>query len=353
MKVFFASFLQLTCKFGKHAYVNAKNIINMTKKYNIAIVGATGIVGKEFLKILPERNFPYDKVYAVASKNSKGKEVSLGEKDILKVEDLAKFDFSKVDFAFFSAGGNTSEKYAPIAAEKGAIVIDNTSHFRMQEDVPLIVPEVNSHVLKNYGKGSIIANPNCSTIQMVLPLAAMNEIAEIKRVVVSTYQSVAGAGKSAMDELYEQTKSVYAMQDFKQENFTKRIAFNAIPHIDVFMPDGSTKEEWKMIVETKKIMEEDINVSATCVRLPVFVGHAESVNVEFTEKFDLEKIIEVLEDFDGITLQDKREDGGYVSPIEVVGEDDVFISRLRIDPSQENSLNFWCVADNVRKGGQR
>lgn len=318
--------------------------------YKIAVVGATGNVGREALAILAERQFPAKEVVALASRSSLGKEVSFGDTKILKVQALDDYDFTGTDIALFSPGGKVSAQYAPKAAAQGCIVIDNTSHFRMDEDVPLVVPEVNPQALKGYAKRNIIANPNCSTIQMVHVLKPLHDEYDIKRIVVSTYQSVSGAGKSAMDELYDQTKSLYVNQHDDPQQFTKRIAFNVIPHIDVFMEDGSTKEEWKMMVETKKILGADIPVSATCVRVPVFVGHAESVNIEFNKPFDLEEVYEILEETDGITLLDRREDGAYMTPAEAAGEDNTFVSRVRRDASVPNGLNLWIVADNMRKG---
>lgn len=318
--------------------------------YKIAIAGATGNVGRELLSILAERQFPASEVVALASRSSIGKEVSYGDQKILKVKALEDYDFSDTDIALFSPGGKVSAEFAPKAAAAGCVVIDNTSHFRMQPDIPLVVPEVNAHALRDYAARNIIANPNCSTIQMVHAIAPLHEAFEIQRIVVSTYQSVSGAGKSAMDELYDQTKALYVHDHQEPENFTKRIAFNVIPHIDVFMEDGSTKEEWKMVQETKKIMGAEIPVSATCVRVPVFVGHAESVNLQFAKPFDLEEVYEILEEADGITVLDRREDGGYITPAECAGEDATFVSRIRRDASIENGLNLWVVADNVRKG---
>lgn len=318
--------------------------------YKIAVVGATGNVGREILQILSERQFPASQVVAVASSRSKGREVSFGEKEILKCESLDDYDFTGTDIALFSPGASVSKIHAPRAAAAGCVVIDNTSYFRMDPEIPLIVPEVNATALKNYSKRNIIANPNCSTIQMVTALAPIHEEYGIKRIVVSTYQSVSGAGKDAMDELYNQTKSMYVNDEKAPELFTKRIAFNVIPHIDVFMEDGSTKEEWKMVEETKKILDPNIKVSATCVRVPVFVGHAESVNIELSQPFNLEDIYELLEEADGVTVHDRREDGGYITPAECVGDDATFVSRLRLDPSVENGLNMWIVSDNLRKG---
>lgn len=321
------------------------------KTYNVAVVGATGNVGRQMLSILAERNFPVGEVYALASKRSVGKEVSFGEKQTLKCQDLATFDFSKADIGLFSPGGAVSAEYAPKAAEAGCVVIDNTSHFRMMEDIPLVVPEVNAHALKDFRKKNIIANPNCSTIQMVVALKPLHAIAKIKRVVVSTYQSVSGAGKDAMDELYEQTKKRFSSEAYPPNKFTKEIAFNVIPHIDVFMEDGFTKEEWKMMVETKKIFGDDsIQVVANCVRAPIFIGHAEMVNVELEKDLSEDEAYEILSEAEGITVIDRREDGGYITPLEAAGEDDVYISRIRKDPTVKHGLCMWVVADNVRKG---
>ncbi|MAR56345.1 MAG: aspartate-semialdehyde dehydrogenase [Rickettsiales bacterium] len=318
--------------------------------YRVAVVGATGNVGRELLSILAERHFPVSTVDAVASAASLGKEVSFGEEKILKVQSLDDYDFTKTDIALFSPGGKVSAKFAPKAAEQGCVVIDNTSHFRMEDDIPLVVPEVNAPALKDYRKRNIIANPNCSTIQMVHAINPLHKEYGIKRIVVSTYQSVSGAGKSAMDELYNQTKSLYVNNETTNENFTKRIAFNVIPHIDVFMDDGSTKEEWKMINETAKIMGSKIPVAANCVRVPVFVGHGEMVNLEFDNPFELEEVYEILEDAEGISVVDRREDGGYMTPYEATGEDATFVSRVRRDASVKNGLSMWIVSDNVRKG---
>ena len=318
--------------------------------YKIAVVGATGNVGREILQTLFERNFPAKEVVALASSASIGVEVSYGDKDILKVKSLADYDFADTDIALFSPGGSVSAKYAPTAAAAGCVVIDNTSHFRMDEDVPLVIPEVNSEALKGFSKRNIIANPNCSTIQMLVALKPLHDVAKIKRIVVSTYQSVSGAGKQAMDELYMQTKKIYVHETQEPVNFTKRIAFNAIPHIDSFMDDGNTKEEWKMIVETQKILDADIQVAATCVRLPIFVGHGESINVEFETPLDAEKARSILEETDGIMVIDRQQDGGYITPLETVGEDAVFISRIRDDASVPHGLNMWVCADNLRKG---
>lgn len=318
--------------------------------YNIAVVGATGNVGREILQILWERKFPVHQIVALASKNSEGKEVSFGDHKTLIVKALDDFDFSDTDIALFSPGASISKIHAPRAAEAGCIVIDNTSHFRMMEDIPLVVPEVNPEAIAEYENRYIIANPNCSTIQMVTALKPLHEAARIKRVVVSTYQSVSGAGKEGMDELYDQTKALYVHDEKEPKKFSKRIAFNVIPHIDVFMEDGSTKEEWKMVHETKKILDPDIQVMATCVRVPVFIGHSESISVEFESPLSVEEAFDLLEEAPGVVVNDRREAGGYTTPVECVGEDGVFISRLRKDPTVENGLSFWCVSDNLRKG---
>lgn len=318
--------------------------------YKIAVAGATGNVGQEILKILHERNFPVDELVPLASARSVGREVSFGDSDI-KVQDLATFDFKGTDIVLSSPGGSVSAKYSPIAAKAGAVVIDNTSHFRMDPDVPLIVPEVNPGALADHTKRNIIANPNCSTIQMVVALKPLHEAARIKRVVVSTYQSVSGSGKSAMDELFNQTKGVYMNETPTPSVYPKQIAFNAIPQIDVFMDDGMTKEEWKMVVETKKILDPSIKVCASCVRVPVFIGHAEMVNVELERELSAVQAKEIWREFEGVTVVDlEHEDLEYVTPQEIQGEDDVYVSRIREDISVENGLNFWCVADNLRKG---
>lgn len=318
--------------------------------YKIAVVGATGNVGREILEILSERNFPVSEVVALASRNSQGKQVSFGDNQVLEVQVLDDYDFSDTDIALFSPGSNVSKVHAPRAAEQGCVVIDNTSYFRMEEGIPLVVPEVNADALRDYAIRNIIANPNCSTAQMVVALKPLHAANPIKRVVVSTYQSVSGAGKDAMDELYDQTKALY-MHDHKEpKKFTKRIAFNVIPHIDSFMDDGQTKEEWKMVEETKKILDENIQVTATCVRVPVFVGHSESVNIEFTNPITVEEVYDLLENAEGLTVVDRRENGGYITPLECVGEDGVFVSRIRKDPTVPNGINMWVVADNLRKG---
>ncbi|MCB1531838.1 MAG: aspartate-semialdehyde dehydrogenase [Alphaproteobacteria bacterium] len=317
--------------------------------YKIAVVGATGNVGQEILKILDERNFPADEVVALASARSVGREVSFGKKT-LKVKNLADFDFSGVDIVLSSPGGKVSAEYSPKAAKAGAVVIDNTSYWRMDPDVPLIVPEVNPHAINEIKKG-IIANPNCSTIQMVVALKPLHDAAGIKRVVVSTYQSVSGSGKAAMDELFNQTKGVYMNETATPAVYQKQIAFNVIPHIDVFMDDGMTKEEWKMVVETKKILDSKIKVCASCVRVPVFIGHSEMVNVELENELSASEAKELWRNFDGVTLVDlEHEDLEYVTPQEIQGEDDVYVSRVREDASVENGLNFWCTSDNLRKG---
>lgn len=318
--------------------------------YKVAVVGATGNVGREILSLLDERQFPADEVVALASSRSEGKEISFGDTKILKAKNLETYDFTGTDIALFSPGSSVSEKYAPIAAAAGCVVIDNTSFFRMQEDIPLVVPEVNPEALEGYKKRNIIANPNCSTIQMLVALKPLHEIAKIKRVVVSTYQSVSGAGKDAMDELYDQTKGIFVYDKKEPVKFTKQIAFNVIPHIDVFLEDGSTKEEWKMINETKKILDPSIEVNATCVRVPVFVGHAEAVSVEFESPISEDQARKALSSFEGITVVDKRENGGYITPVECVKENDVFVSRLRKDPTVKHGLSMWVVADNLRKG---
>lgn len=319
--------------------------------YNVAVLGATGAVGHEIITILEERNFPIENIYALASKRSVGKEVSFGNK-VLKVENVENFNFSSVDIAIFSAGSDVSEKWAPIAGDKGCIVIDNTSHFRMDPDVPLIIPEVNPEALEGYRNKNIIANPNCSTIQMLVPLKPLHDLAIIKRIVVSTYQSVSGAGKSAMDELWDQTRKMFFNETETQEskNFNKRIAFNVIPQIDKFLDDGSTKEEVKMVNETKKILDSTIEVSATCVRVPVFIGHAESVNIEFENNISIDEIRDILGDTDGVSLVDNIETETYITPIECVSDFSVFVSRLRLDHTVPSGINMWVVSDNLRKG---
>ena len=318
----------------------------------VAVVGATGNVGREMLQTLAERDFPVDEVYALASSKSVGKEVSFGEEKVLKVQNLADFDFHGVDIALMSAGAGVSEKFAPKIAEAGCVVIDNSSQWRMDPDVPLVVPEVNPEAIAGYKKKNIIANPNCSTIQMVVPLAALHKAFHIERVVVSTYQSVSGAGKEAMDELFNQTRGIFMnqMPSENQHKFTKQIAFNVIPHIDVFLDDGATKEEWKMTVETKKILDPKIKVHANCARVPVFVGHAEYVNIETTDEISDTEATEILRETPGVVVVDSRENGGYPTPAEVAGEGEVYVSRIRSDATVDNGLSFWCVADNLRKG---
>ena len=318
--------------------------------YRVAVVGATGNVGREMLNILAERQFPADEVVALASRRSLGTEVSYGDKT-LKTKDLDQFDFTGWDIALFAIGSEATAQYAPKAAKAGCVVIDNSSLYRYEPDIPLIVPEVNPEAIEGVKKRNIIANPNCSTAQMVVALKPLHDRAKIKRVVVSTYQSVSGAGKEGMDELWEQTKAVYnPVTDVPPAKFTKQIAFNVIPHIDKFMEDGSTKEEWKMVVETKKIVDPSIKVTATCVRVPVFVGHSEAVNIEFEEFLDEDEARDILREAPGVMVIDKREDGGYVTPVECVGDYATFISRIRQDSTVENGLNLWCVSDNLRKG---
>ena len=318
--------------------------------YKVAVVGATGNVGREMLNILADREFPADEVVALASRRSLGTECSYGDKT-LKTDDLDTFDFTGTDIALFAIGSDATKKYGPKAAAAGAVVIDNSSLYRYDPDVPLIVPEVNPDAVMGYTKKNIIANPNCSTAQMVVALKPLHDRATIKRVVVSTYQSVSGAGKAGMDELWDQTKGMYVPgQEVEPKKFQKQIAFNVIPHIDVFMEDGSTKEEWKMVAETKKIVDPRIKVHATCVRVPVFVGHSEAVNIEFEEELDEDEAREILREAPGLVVVDKREDGGYVTPVECVGDYATFISRIRTDPTQDNTLSLWCVSDNLRKG---
>src|ERR1043166_4737739 len=318
--------------------------------FRVAVVGATGNVGREFLTILAERDFPADDVVALASSRSVGREVSFGEDDILKVQALDTFDFRGIDIVLSSPGSKVSAAFAPRAAKAGAIVIDNTSCCRMEPDVPLVVPEVNPGAIAQYQKRGIIANPNCSTIQMVVALKPLHDLARIKRVVVATYQSVSGAGHAAMDELFSQTRGVYVNDPIKPEQLTKQIAFNVIPHIDAFMDDGSTKEEWKMAVETRKILDPDIAVNATCVRVPVFIGHAEAVTVEFERPLTEDRARTALRNAPGITVVDHRADEGYVTPAEAAGEDAVYVSRIRRDPTVPHGLNLWVVSDNLRKG---
>jgi aspartate-semialdehyde dehydrogenase len=318
--------------------------------YKVAVVGATGNVGHELLNILAEREFPVDEVVALASYRSIGKEVSFGEKDVLKVQDLEGFDFKGFDIALFSPGGSVSAVHAPRAAKAGCVVIDNTSHFRMDPDVPLIVPEVNADAISGFNKKNIIANPNCSTIQMVVALKPLHDAAGIKRIVVSTYQAVSGAGNEAMDELFVQTKGIFVNQAPEPTKFSKQIAFNVIPQIGDFMEDGSTEEEWKMMVETKKILDPKIKTSVTCVRVPVFVGHSEAINVELERELDAAQARELLRTSPGVFLYDNPEEDGYITPVEAAGEYATFVSRVRDDPSIDNGLNLWVVSDNLRKG---
>ena len=322
--------------------------------YRVVVAGATGAVGREMLQTLAERNFPADEVFALASTNSSGREISYGDDKVLKVQSLETFDFSKADIALFSAGGAISEAYAPKAGAAGCIVIDNSSAFRMADDVPLIVPEVNPDAITGFrteqGGRNIIENPNCSTAQLVVALKPLHDAFKIKRVVVATYQATSGAGRAGMDELFNQTKGIFVNDAVQTEQFTKQIAFNAIPHIDVFMDDGSTKEEWKMTVETKKILGPAIELIATCVRIPVFVGHSEAVFVETEKPMAENKARELMRKADGIIVIDHRADEGYVTPVEAAGEDAVYISRVRTDPTVPHGLSFWCVSDNLRKG---
>jgi len=319
--------------------------------YKVVVVGATGSVGREMLNILAERQFPIAEIAAVASGRSQGDMIDFGEAgQELKVQNIEHFDFTGYDIALFAAGSGPAKQYAPKAAAAGCTVIDNSSLFRMDHDVPLIVPEVNPQAIDGYRRRNIIANPNCSTAQMVVALKPLHDAATIKRVVVSTYQSVSGAGKAGMDELFEQTRAVFVGDPKTSHKFTKQIAFNVIPHIDSFMEDGSTKEEWKMVVETRKIMAAEIEVTATCVRVPVFVGHSEAINIEFERPLSVAEAQRILREAPGIMLIDKREDGGYITPIECVGEYATYISRVRKDPTVPYGLNLWCVSDNLRKG---
>ena len=320
--------------------------------YSVAVIGATGNVGREMLNILWDRKFPVSKVYALASQRSVGMEISFGEDEVLKVQNLETFDFKGVDFALSSPGAKVSAIHSPRAAAAGCVVIDNTSHFRMDPDVPLVVPEVNPEAIARYKKKGIIANPNCSTIQMVVALKPLHDAFKIKRVVVSTYQSTSGKGKEAMDELFNQTKGIYANQAAVQTKslFTKQIAFNVIPHIDVFLDSGETKEEQKMVMETRKILDPAIRVHANCARVATFVGHAEYINIETEKPITDKEARAILSKAPGISVVDHRTDEGYITPVEAAGEDAVYISRIRRDLSVENGLSFWCVADNLRKG---
>ena len=318
--------------------------------YRVVVAGATGNVGREMLNILAEREFPVTEIAALASRRSLGTEVSFGDKT-LKCRDIEGFDFEGWDIALFAIGSDATKIYAPRAAAAGCVVIDNSSLYRYDPRIPLVVPEVNPEAVENYREMNIIANPNCSTAQMVVALKPLHDRARIKRVVVSTYQSVSGAGKEGMDELWDQTKAVYnPTSDVPPKKFSKQIAFNVIPHIDVFLDDGSTKEEWKMVAETKKILDPSIKVTATCVRVPVFVGHSEAINIEFEDFLDEDEARDILREAPGIMVIDKREAGGYVTPIECVGDYATFISRIRQDSTIENGLNLWCVSDNLRKG---
>ncbi|MBM3527792.1 MAG: aspartate-semialdehyde dehydrogenase [Alphaproteobacteria bacterium] len=317
--------------------------------FKVAVVGATGNVGREMLDILSERRFPADEVVAVASRRSQGVEVSFGDK-ILKCRALEHMDFSDVDICLMSAGGSVSKEWSPKIGAQGAVVIDNSSAWRYDADVPLIVPEVNADAVAGFRKRNIIANPNCSTAQLVVALKPLHDKATIKRVVVATYQSVSGAGKDAMDELDRQTKAIYSLQDIETKKFPKRIAFNLIPQIDVFMEDGYTKEEWKMVAETKKILDPKIRLTATCVRVPVFIAHSEAVNIEFENAITPDEARDILRAAPGCVVIDKREPGGYVTPLEAAGEDATYISRIREDATVENGLAMWVVSDNLRKG---
>jgi len=317
--------------------------------YKVAIVGATGNVGREMLNILEERGFPADEVVAIASRRSQGTEVSFGDKT-LKVKSLDTYDFAGTDICLMSAGGAVAKEWAPKIAAKGCVVIDNSSAFRYDQDVPLIVPEVNADAVAGFTRKNIIANPNCSTAQLVVALKPLHDHATIRRVVVSTYQSVSGAGKDGMDELFQQSRAVFVADPTTNKKFTKRIAFNVIPHIDVFMEDGSTKEEWKVMVETKKMLDPKIKVTCTAVRVPVFIGHSESVNIEFENPITADEARAILRQAPGCLVVDKHEDGGYITPIETAGEDATYISRIREDQTIENGLNLWIVADNLRKG---
>ena len=319
--------------------------------YRVVVVGATGNVGREMLNILGERQFPIDEIAAVASPRSTGDVIEFGDTgQELRVKNIEHFDFAGWDMALFAAGSAASKVHAPRAAEAGCTVIDNSSLFRMDPDIPLIVPEVNPEAIDLYRRKNIIANPNCSTAQMVVALKPLHDAARIKRVVVATYQSVSGAGKAGMDELFEQSRNIFVGDFNEPVKFTKQIAFNVIPHIDSFLDDGSTKEEWKMVVETKKILDPRIKVTATCVRVPVFVGHSEAINIEFEDEISAEQAQSILREAPGVMLVDKREDGGYTTPVECVGEYATYVSRVREDPTVDNGLSLWCVSDNLRKG---
>ena len=317
--------------------------------FKIAIAGATGNVGREMLNILEERGFPADEVVALASRRSQGTEVSYGDRT-LKVKALEGYDFSDTDICLMSAGGNVSKEWSPKIGKQGCIVIDNSSAWRYDADVPLIIPEVNADAIEGFRRKNIIANPNCSTAQMLVVLKPLHDAATIKRVVVSTYQSVSGAGKEGMDELFQQSRAVFVADPIEAKKFTKRIAFNVIPHIDVFMEDGYTKEEWKMVAETKKMLDPKIKLTATCVRVPVFIGHSESLNIEFEKPITADEAREILREAPGCLVVDKRENGGYITPVECAGEDASYISRIREDATVENGLALWIVCDNLRKG---
>ncbi|APZ99338.1 aspartate-semialdehyde dehydrogenase [Sphingopyxis sp. QXT-31] len=319
--------------------------------YRIVVAGATGNVGREVLAILFEREFPIDELALVASSRSQGLDIELGDTGrTAKCQNIDNFDWTGWDMAIFAIGSDATAIHAPKAAAAGCVVIDNSSLYRMDPDVPLIVPEVNPDAIDGYKKRNIIANPNCSTAQMVVALKPLHDAATIKRVVVSTYQSVSGAGKAGMDELWNQTRQIFVGDEKDVQKFTKQIAFNVIPHIDKFLDDGSTKEEWKMVVETKKILDPKIKVTATCVRVPVFVGHSEAINIEMEEELSAEDAQRILREAPGVVLHDKREDGGYITPVECVGDFATFVSRVRDDPTVDNGLNLWCVSDNLRKG---
>ncbi len=319
--------------------------------YRVAVVGATGNVGREMLNILAEREFPIDEIVALASARSQGTEIEFGETGrMLKVQNLENFDFTGWDIALFSAGSGPTKIHAPRAAAAGCVVIDNSSLYRMDPDVPLIVPEVNPDAIDGYVKRNIIANPNCSTAQMVVVLGPLHAKAKIKRVVVATYQSVSGAGKEGMDELFQQSRAIFVGDPVEPVKFTKQIAFNVIPHIDVFLDDGFTKEEWKMVAETKKILDPKIKLTATCVRVPVFVGHSEAINIEFEDEISAKEAQDILREAPGVMLIDKREDGGYVTPVECVGDFATYVSRVREDSTVDNGIALWCVSDNLRKG---
>ena len=317
--------------------------------FKIAVAGATGNVGREMLTILEERGFPADEVVALASRRSVGTEVSYGDRT-LKVKDLATYDFSDTDICLMSAGGSVSKEFSPKIGAQGCVVIDNSSAWRYDADVPLIVPEVNPDAIEGFSRKNIIANPNCSTAQLVVAMKPLHERATIRRLVVSTYQSVSGAGKEGMDELFSQTRAVFVADPVEARKFTKRIAFNVIPHIDVFMEDGQTKEEWKVTAETKKMLDPKIKVTCTAVRVPVFIGHSEAVNIEFEKPITADEAREILRDAPGCLVVDKRENGGYITPVECAGEDATYISRIREDPTVDNGLNMWVVSDNLRKG---